>query len=100
MTRKELQTIRDLRQKLDHANEVGQRQARIAHSAVKDANFMRSTVTAFFDVAGAAEKLLEAGMPRGASYLLAALQTIESEYNETRLAVMARGGSPAGGDGS
>jgi hypothetical protein len=102
VTKRELQTIRDLRGKLAESTAREENQARIAHRTLKDANFMRDVSRALFNVSAAAEMLLNAGMPRGASYLLAAVQTIESEFNETRMAIVVRDavGSPAGGDGN
>lgn len=57
---------------------------RISQIAVRDANFTHAVNAAVFNVCGAAEQLLEARMPRGASYLLSALQTIQSEYEEMK----------------
>jgi hypothetical protein len=73
--------------------------AKVNAISVHDATYTRAVLSAVFDVCGAAEKLLGARMPRGASYLLAALQTIESEVNETRMAIIGQAmSSQAGGD--
>lgn len=90
-------TIESLRAEVAELKESQERQQRIAHNCIRDANFLLAVTKAVFNVAGAAEQLLDVGMPRGASYLLAALQTIESEFDQTRIAVIAKGTSPAGG---
>lgn len=60
-------------------------QTRVNGIALRDANFTAGVISALFDIAAAAEKLIEARMPRGASYLLSALQTIQSEFEEQRM---------------
>lgn len=57
-------------------------QAKTLVSTQYQLRLSRAANRALFNVAAAAEFLIDAGMPRGAHYLLSALQTIESEFDE------------------
>lgn len=70
---------------VERLRKQAENQARVNAIAIRDATFTSAVNSALFDVAGAAEKLLQVRMPRGASYLLSALQMIQSEFEEQRL---------------
>jgi hypothetical protein len=84
MTRKELETIRQLREELAASNERNERLVRQAQLQGVRAELASTTIRAVFNLASAVEWLLDAGLQRSAREMLGMLQQVEAEFNTTR----------------
>lgn len=85
MTRKELQTIRDLRGQLAEATEAKDRMRRIEQIACRDAAEAMDLVAAYESIAHGAERLIGCGHAQSAQVILGCLRTVHIDHLRTQI---------------